>query len=74
MVATFAGRGRIWGSTTLRYWASLDPDRPSKSTGLVLDTGHHILRFITPDDPAAVEAIIIAHSAAGTVNGGGVVV
>lgn len=72
-VGTFTGRGRIWGSTTLRYWASLDPDRPSKGTGLVLDTGRHILPFITPDDPAGVAAIIIAHSGAGTVNSGGVV-
>jgi hypothetical protein len=74
MLGTFTGRGRIWGSTTLRYWASLDPDRPSKRTGLVLDTGRHILPFITPDDPAAVAAIIIAHSGAGTVNSDGVVV
>lgn len=29
-IGTFTGRGRIWGSTTLRYWASLDPGRPGK--------------------------------------------
>lgn len=73
-LGTFTGRGRIWGSTTLRYWASLDPERPSKSTGLVLDTGRPILPLITPDDPAAVAAIIIANSGAGTVNSGRVVV
>ncbi len=50
-VGTFTGSGRIWGSTTLRYWASLDPDRPPKSTGLVLDIGQHIRPFITPDGP-----------------------
>lgn len=36
-MGTFTGKGRIWGSTTLRYWASLDPAgrgnlRPSSST------------------------------------------
>jgi hypothetical protein len=73
-LGTFTGWGRIWGSTTLRYWASLDPDRPTKHTGLVLDTGRHIQPFITPDDPAAVEAAILGHSAAEAVNGGSVVV
>ena len=55
-IGTLPGRGRIWGSTTLRYWASLDPGRPGKKTALILDTGHHILPLITPDDPSAVAA------------------
>jgi len=71
---TFTGKGRIWGSTTLRYWANLDPGRPSKSTGLILDTGRPILPFITPDDPDAVEAVIHRHSSAETVAGNGVIV
>ena len=53
-IGTFTGRGRIWGSTTLHYRASLDPDRPAKKTALILDTGHAILPFSTPDDPGAV--------------------
>jgi hypothetical protein len=64
-----SGRGRIWGSTTLRYWASLDPGRPGKATALILDTGAWILPFITPDDPAAVEAVILGHSGAESVTG-----
>ena len=72
-MGTFTGKGRIWGSTTLRYWASLDPGRPAKSTALILDTGRHILPFITPDDPAAVEAAILGHSSARTVTGRGVI-
>jgi hypothetical protein len=72
-MGALTGKGRIWGSTTLRYWASLDPTRPSKSTALILDTGASILPFITPDDPAAVEAVILAHSSATTVTGGGVI-
>jgi hypothetical protein len=63
-IGTFTGQGRIWGSTTLRYWANLDPGRPGKRTALILDTGAAILPFITPDDPAAVEAVILAHSSA----------
>jgi hypothetical protein len=57
------------GSTTLRYWASLDPRRPGKTTALILDTGAGILPFITPDDPAAVEAAILGHFSAGSVTG-----
>jgi hypothetical protein len=57
-IGTLTGRGCIWGSTTLRYWASLDPGRPAKETALILDTGSWILPFITPDDPAKVAAVI----------------
>jgi hypothetical protein len=68
-MGTFTGKGRIRGSTTLRYWASLDPGRPAKSTALILDTGHRVLPFITPDDPQAVETAIREHSAATTLTG-----
>jgi hypothetical protein len=40
---------------------------------LILDTGARILPFITPDDPAAVEAAILAHSSATTVTGDSVI-
>jgi hypothetical protein len=56
------GRGRIWGTANPRYWASLDPARPGKRTGLVLDLGHAVQPFITPDDAAAVLSEITAHS------------
>jgi hypothetical protein len=72
-IGTRTGRARIWGSTTLRYWASLDPGRPRKKTALILDTGHAILPFITPDDPEAVVAAISEHSSAPVVNGPAVV-
>jgi len=57
-IGTMTGRARIWGSTTLRYWASFDPDRPGKKAALILDTGARILPFITPDDPAKAAAVI----------------
>ena len=68
-LGALTGRGRIWGSTTLRYWASLDPGRPAKKTALILDTGHAVLPFITPDDPDAVASVITEHSSARVVDG-----
>lgn len=52
------GRGRVWGTANPRYWASLDPGRPGKQYGLVLDLGGQVRPFITPDDVSAVEQII----------------
>jgi hypothetical protein len=72
-IGTFTGKGRIWGSTTLRYWASLDPSRPRKTEALILDTGATVLPFITPDDPAAVAAAIRDHSQAEIVTGSAVI-
>jgi hypothetical protein len=37
---------------------------------LILTTGHRVRPFITPDDPDAVEAVILGHSAAKLVTGG----
>jgi hypothetical protein len=56
------GRGRVWGTANPRYWASLDPRRPSKDTGLLLDLGRPVRPLITPDDPDAVEACILTHT------------
>jgi hypothetical protein len=67
-MSAFTGKGRIWGSTTLRYWASLDPNRGAKDTALILDTGRRILPFITPDDADAAAAVISKRSGAKTVN------
>jgi hypothetical protein len=57
-MGVFTGRGRIWGTTNPRYWAHLDPGRPHKTVGLLLDLGRFVKPAITPDDPAAVEAIL----------------
>jgi hypothetical protein len=67
------GQNRIWGSTTLRYWASLDPGRRRKNVALILDTGRRVRPFITPDDPSAVETAIREHSSAEVTSGPGVV-
>jgi hypothetical protein len=63
-LATFRGRGRIWGTANPRYWAGLDPGRPHNQRGLVLDVGRPVRPLITPDDPDAVESCIESHSSA----------
>ncbi len=63
------GQGRIWGTANPRYWASLDPKRPTKSTALVLDLGRFVRPVITPDDPDAVEAAIRRYAGLGPADG-----
>jgi hypothetical protein len=63
-VAALRGRLRIWGTANPRYWANLDPGRPRKQTGFVLDLGGSVKPFVTPDDPASFEAALRAHSEA----------
>jgi len=55
------GKGRLWGTASLRYWAHLDLSRPRKQQALVLDLGRRVRPFITPDDPERVLQIIEAH-------------
>ncbi len=59
-LSAFGGRGRLWGSTTLRDWANLDMARPGKDAGFALDLGGRIRPFVTPDDPDAFEAALRA--------------
>jgi hypothetical protein len=61
-LSALRGKGRIWGSSNPHYWASLDPHRPRKNVGLVINVGKYMQPFITPDDAAAVEVIIRSHS------------
>lgn len=52
------GRGRIWGTANLGYWANFDPKRPRKTIAFLVDAGKAVKPFITPDDPAAFEAAL----------------
>lgn len=61
-MAVFSGKGRIWGTTNPHYWAHLDPERPKKRVGFILDVGRFVHPFITPDDPDAVEEVLRVHS------------
>ncbi len=69
-MGALSGKGRIWGTANPRYWASLDPKRPAKQVGLILDLGKFVHPFITPDDPDAVEAAIRAHADLGPTSSG----
>jgi hypothetical protein len=66
----FTGRGRIWGTGNLRYWANFDPKRPSKRVGFVLNTGRAVQPFVTPDDSDAFESALSAHTDAPIERGG----
>ncbi|MGW3248874.1 hypothetical protein [Streptomyces sp. NPDC001070] len=48
----------IWGTGNRRYRLSLDPRRPWKEVGLVVDLDSYVCPFITPDDPGTVESVI----------------
>lgn len=56
-----SGKGRIWGTANPRLWANLDPGRPRKSTGFILDVGKSVRPFLTPDDPAAFRQVLEQH-------------
>jgi hypothetical protein len=68
-IGAFTGRGRIWGTANLRYWANLDPSRPGKTTGLVFDLGRRVRPFVTPDDTDRVEALVRLRSHLGPAGG-----
>src|ERR1700722_18155301 len=68
-MTAFRGQARIWGTANPRYWASLDPKRPTKKVALILDVGKRVQPFITPDDPDAVEAAIAQHTGVSPTHG-----
>jgi hypothetical protein len=63
-VGALHGRLRVWGTANPRYWANLDPGRPKKKVGYVLDLGRGVRPFVTPDDPEAFEAALREYSGA----------
>jgi hypothetical protein len=65
------GRARIWGTANPGLWAHLDPQRPRKRAGLILDLGRRVKPFITPDDPDAAEAAIRERAGIGPAARGG---
>ena len=70
-LSAFRGNWRIWGTSNPRYWASLDPGRPGKQTGLILDTGGPVRAFVTPDDAGAVADVIVSKASLPGVQQGG---
>jgi hypothetical protein len=58
-----SGKWRLWGSGDFVHWWNLDPGRPRKRVALEVRTGGRIIPTITPDDPDAVERILVEHGA-----------
>lgn len=52
------GRGRLWGTANLHYWANLDTKRTKKTVGLILDVGKSVKPYITPDDTDTLENLL----------------
>ena len=64
------GRARIWGTANPGIWTSLDPRRPGKRSGFLVDHGTGITPLITPDDPDTAETALRAHLPDGTITAG----
>ena len=69
-LGALTGRARIWGTANPGVWASLDPGRPRKRAGFLIDRGANVTPLITPDDPEAAERALRAHLPEGTMSAG----
>ena len=54
------GRWRTWGSGDLIHWLNLDPRRRHKQQAFIIDLGRRAKPVITPDDPDAFRATLVA--------------
>jgi hypothetical protein len=54
------GRWRTWGSGDLIHWLNLDPGRHRKRQAFIIDLGRRAKPVITPDDPDAFRAALVA--------------
>ena len=54
------GRWRTWGSGDLVHWFNLDPGRRHKQQAFVVDLGRRAKPVVTPDDPDAFRAALVA--------------
>jgi len=63
-----SGKWRIWGTGNPRYWANLDPKRPKKTAGFVVDLGRKISPIVTPGDPDAFESVLRENAHLGAAN------
>jgi hypothetical protein len=55
------GKGRIWGSASLRYWLPLDRRRMRKDRLVALDVGRRVQPAFTPDEPDVVLSVVRRH-------------
>lgn len=57
-MGAFSGKGRIWGSGDFTHWYSLDMQRGSKTTAILLDLGSWVEPVLTPERPDEVLGIL----------------
>ena len=55
------GKWRIWGTSNPHFWASLDPSRPRKQVGFLIDVGGYVQAFVTPDDAEGFATVVGQH-------------
>ncbi len=53
-----SGKGRLWGSGGLTSWLPMDSSRAGKDVLVLLDLGGRVRPGFSPDDPAAVLALL----------------
>lgn len=54
------GRWQTWGSGDLIHWLNLDPRRRHKQQAFVIDLGRRAKPVVTPEDPEAFRAALVA--------------
>jgi hypothetical protein len=52
------GKGRLWGTSSPRYWLPLEAGRANKHTLMVLDLGGKVSPAFTPDEPERARDLI----------------
>jgi hypothetical protein len=55
------GKWRIWGTGNPHYWSNLDPARPRKQVGFLIDVGHYVQAVVTPDDVQGFATVVGQH-------------
>jgi hypothetical protein len=57
------GRGRLWGTSSPRFWLPLDAGRGHRPTLVILDVGRRVRPAFSPDEPEHVRDLIERHRA-----------
>ena len=65
------GRWRTWGSGDLIHWLNLDPGRRHKRQAFIIDLGRRAKPVVTPDDPDAFGAALVAAGIPGSIKAPG---
>lgn len=64
-LGVLTGRGRIWGTGSLRHWFPLDIGRLRKPTLVAIDAGDFVKPCVTPTEPERFVEILRSRMASG---------